>query len=89
MRWLLLLLLVSLPAAANEPVAFASNGRAVVVLQDVQGTCPAGTKRAILIVDPQIWLGCWAKVRDQVLLQWEDGDQGTAPVSAFRWKPTA
>ncbi len=87
MRWLPFFLLLALPAAANEPVGVLQNPQGVIVLQEVQGICPDGYKRAFLIVQAAIWEGCWKAERGEVTIAWEDGDGGKGPVNAFQWAP--
>lgn len=70
-------------------VAYAQSAKQVLVLQRMQGTCPDGLRRAIMMGRnaPLAWMGCWREREGKVEIWFEDGDLITLDRNDLTWLP--
>jgi hypothetical protein len=68
--------------------AFGVGEGGAIILQRLQGSCPAGLKRAINFkfkFPLAAWMGCWVRKGDDIEIGYEDSDLQTLPVDTFKW----
>jgi hypothetical protein len=60
-----------------------------ILLQRMQASCPAETKRAVMVDRraPIVWFGCWRERDGKVEIVFEDGDFLALEHDGFVWLP--
>jgi hypothetical protein len=60
-----------------------------ILLQRMQATCPAETKRAVMVdrQTPLAWFGCWRERNGKVEIAFEDGDFLALEHDSIVWLP--
>jgi hypothetical protein len=69
--------------------AYAESPMQAILLQRMQATCPAQTKRAVMFDRraPLAWFGCWREREGKVEIAFEDGDFLALAHDSFVWLP--
>jgi hypothetical protein len=68
---------------------YAQGPMQAILLQRLQASCPAETKRALMLDRraPLAWFGCWREREGKVEIAFEDGDFLALEHDSFVWLP--
>lgn len=69
--------------------AYAQGQSQAILLQRMQASCPAETKRAVMFdkQKPVAWFGCWRQKEGKVEIAFEDGDFLSLDHDSLVWLP--